>query len=93
MQDFPAKAEITKYFATFGGDHLPDFDFPGGSMTVMLVSETGQTENEFRASMGPGTVVDNKYFTTYPLEEAHRMHIDYGMREYAMAEFMARRLT
>jgi len=81
-----------KYFATFGSDQLEDFEFPGGSTSVMLVSTTGQTENEFRASL---TVepFNNQYCTTYPLEEAHRMHVDYGMCEYSLAELYKRRLS
>lgn len=40
-----------RYFATFGSGQLEEFEIPGGPMRVMLVSEIGQTEQEFRATL------------------------------------------
>ncbi len=79
-----------RYFATFGASQLPEYECPGGPSSVMLVSPIGLTENEFRLILKHR--FDNKYCTTYPLEEAHRMHIDYGMREYTLDQLETRRL-
>jgi len=81
-----------RFFATFGSSQLEEFEIPGGPLAVMLVSEIGQTESEFRATLGPGTIFDNKYCTTYPLERAHDMRTQFNMREYTMEELLNRRL-
>jgi len=76
-----------RYFATFGSSQLEEFDIPGGPMSVMLVSEVGQTEEEFRASLSLPPFY-NKYCTTYPLEMAH----DYDMTEYSLEKLLSRRI-
>ena len=79
-----------RYFATFGSDQLEEYEIPGGPTAVMLVSPIGVTENEFRAVLR--IRVDNNYCTTYPLEQAHRFHVEYNMRQYTLDELEARKL-
>lgn len=79
-----------RYFVTFGSGQLTEYEIPGGPMNVMLVSPVGLTEEEFRLVIRHR--FDNKYMTSYPLEDAHDMHIKYGMREYTLVELEARRM-
>ena len=80
------------HFATFGSNHLIEFDIPGGPMKVMLLSIPGQTEEEFRELLHCKPF-DGRFCTTYKIEEAERMSQEFGMVKYSIAELFEKRIS
>ena len=71
------------HFATFGSSQL-GFQTELNPMRVALALP-GATENELRAELNKAPF-DNRYCTTYPIEEFERMAKDYGMVMYDLKD-------
>jgi len=77
---------MNKFFATFGGGQLKDFDVK--PMDVMLLSGE-DNEGMFRMKLRQEPF-NNEYCTTYPIDRAAGMMDDYGMTTYTMNELLER---
>jgi len=72
------------HFATFGSSQLEGFNI--NPMKVMLTIP-GTTEEQLRAVLQCHPF-NGKFCTTYPISEADRMSMDYGLVQYTLQELV-----
>ena len=75
------------YFATFGSDHLSDFNI--NSMKIMLYIPYA-TETQLRRQLSRPPI-NSYYCTTYPIDQAASMEKSYNMKLISYDELMKKR--
>lgn len=75
------------WFATFGSDHLTEFNV--NPMKVMLVLGNGNTSCMDLRDTLQLPPFNNRYCTTYPIEEAEHMNQFWDMEIYTLEELLS----